>query len=71
MTHVEETLERCLEFVNNLNSTVSSDKLGDFSRDIQSALQIVKHESVQIPKDIKEAALMKQVAQMYLGEKEL
>ena len=76
MSHVEKTLIKCLDLVKTLNEKLGCegqeyDSLTSgevFQYDIESALKIVRHESIQVPLDVREAALMKQIAQLYLGE---
>lgn len=75
MSHVKETLEKCLELVKAMEQKLNSDPDPHSTTsgqrllyEIKSALEIVNHEAVQLPKDKREAALMKQVAQIYLGE---
>ena len=75
MSHVENVLQKCYDLVKTIEKQMSGEQDlytmtpgKQLLQDITSALQIVKHEAVQCPLDVKEAALMKTVAQMYLGE---
>ena len=74
MTHVLNTLEKCKKLLETLSgagfrqSECFDDNGLTLLQSINSALFIVKHESVQCPLTKEEAGLMIQVAKMFLGE---